>query len=190
MLRQLYLSTLIMFFLGSSSVFFYASSLTFADSSPKVWISNDGGFKRDYLTDGKVKVPTGFLGLFDLSEILKEDPVAMGLYEKQSQYDSYAKLSYWIGVFPSSVVFIYGVASNKVAATWISLGTLVASSILTGHYISEARHAMFAAINHYNGVGESSLQPLRVQAPAVNGSSPFYSGSNQDGKIIEVSFHF
>ena len=165
------------FLLPAFGLFFIGiSSSSFAEG-PKLWIANDGGLSRDYLTNGKQKVKQGFFGSFELRDLVKDNASALALTEKQSQFNTYAHISYWVGVIPSAAVFGYGLGSQNLAMSLISCATLLGTSLLTGHFVSESRHYMYAAMNTYNGVKQnetlSSTSGLNNWVPLASNTHSF-----------------
>lgn len=142
--------------------------LSYAEG-PKLWIENEGGLSMNHITNGKVKVRPGFFGSFYLKDLVKDNPTALALTEKQSQFITYAHLSYWLGAFPSAVLVGVGISSKDDLMTYISLLTLLGTSLVTAHFISESHHYMYQAINVYNGVGTES----KAEIPAQTSVSPF-----------------
>ena len=134
-------------------------STSYADG-PKIWIENEGGLKRDQLTNGKVKVSQSFFGSYDLSELVKDNSTALLHVERQSQYNTYAHLSYWFGVIPSAGVLGYELGTSNTTATIISVASLLGTAFLTGYFVSESRHSMYEAINIYNGVKKLDFAPI------------------------------
>ena len=127
------------------------SSISCYADGPKIWFENEGGLSRDQLTNGKIKIRHSFFGNYDIKELVKDNPTSLALVEKQSTYNTYAHLSYWLGVIPSSAFLGYGLGDSNAAISVISVVTLIGTGLLTFHYVSESRHYMYEAMNHYNG---------------------------------------
>lgn len=177
-MRQIFLFLIFAFFS-------FSISLGYADGQ-KLWFENDGGLSRDHLTNGKIKVTQGFFGNYHVEDLVKDNPTALALTKKQSQFNTYAHLSYWIGVIPSAGLFWYGIGSQNVSITLISVGALLGTALLTGHFASESRHYMYEAINTYNGVRSQSTN----DAPQAS-CSPFDSRpSNLAPTSVSISFAF
>jgi hypothetical protein len=152
---------------------------------PKLWIEHNGGFGGEFITDGKTKARQSFFGLFHLEDLVKDNPNAKLLAEKQSQAETSAHLAYWIGLVPSTGVLAYGLVSGNTAVSVISGVTFLVSGILTGHFASQARHYMFEAINEVNGV-------RKAQAAHQEGrmKSPFEGDSIASAPTLSVNFQF
>lgn len=137
------------------SLFLLVSHVSFADQ-PKLWVEHGKGlFCPDKVTDGKTHVRSGFFGLINLRSLVKDNPTALEMVDKQSHFTTAAHLSYWIGVIPSAIGLGIGVGMRDSITTYVSAGTLIVTSFLTGHFVGVARHYMFEAINIYNGVPSS-----------------------------------
>src|SRR5689334_13894391 len=77
------------------------STPAFADA-PKIWFENPGGVSRDVVTDGKTRIKPGFFGMFDVRDLVKGNPAALEATARQGRFNTYAHLTYWIGVIPAA----------------------------------------------------------------------------------------
>lgn len=135
---------------------------------PKVWIGQDDGFSRTYVTDGKTKKRAGFFGYLDVRELVNV-PEAKVHAEQQNDFNRYAHFTYWLGVIPTAVLTGYSAGANNDTLFWASLGGLVVTGVFTGYFMHQAQHHLFEAINTENGVPSLKLddEEARVQpAPA------------------------
>ncbi len=155
---------------------------------PKIWFENEGGLSKDHLTNGRVKVMQGFFGGYDLEKLVRDNPAALALAQKQSQYNTFAHLSYWLGVIPSSGFLGYGLGSGDSTVRLISAVSLLGTALLTGHFVSESRHYMHEAVNSYNGVANSGDVGLQGAAgfPSTHVLPSLASNSNS----VSFSFSF
>lgn len=151
-------------FLSGCILFCSFSSASYADG-PKVWFEKPVGFSRDHLTDGRINISSGVFGGFDLKDILKDNPAALGLAEKHSKYNTYALFGFWLGLIPAAMVFGFGTQRKNVKIKLIGFGALIGTSALVGYFGSESRHYLYEAVNVYNGVVKPSEIPRPVTSP-------------------------
>lgn len=130
---------------------------------PKVWIGQDDGFSRTYVTDGKIKTKAGFFGYLDVRELVSS-PEAKVHAEKQSDFNRYAHFTYWLGVIPTAVLTGYSAGSNNDTLFWASLGGLVVTGVFTGYFMHQSQHHLYEAINAENGVPPLKLDDEEARA--------------------------
>jgi hypothetical protein len=99
--------------------------------SPQSWIEIDGS--HEVVTNGQNKVLNGFLGGFDLKELVKDNPVSLSFAEKHAAYDVYAQWSYWAGLLPFAALFGGSIGVKETELTLISAVGFIGSSFLMSH---------------------------------------------------------
>lgn len=135
----------------------------------------------------------GFFGAYELRELVKENPEALALTDKQRQFQGYAELSFWLGVVPSLGFYVSSVTllyrDNNLTLYTIATLALLGTSILTGHFSSVSRHYMYEAINVYNGV---SVMKTSGDSGSVLSSagSPYSVSLNAGNTPLAMSFSF
>lgn len=179
---KLFLFTLSL--LVSSSSAFACGGDTAINITPKLRIENAGGLSQDSVTDGTNKEHAGMFGVYDLRKLVKNDSTALELANKSLTMNTYAHLTYWLLTIPSAGFTGYGLANGVRTGDWtvgiVSAVAFVGSSLLTGHFASEAKHYMYRAINTHNGV---------LQVPASNKAAEM-TNLPSNAQSIAFSFNF
>lgn len=152
---------------------------------PKLWIEHSGGWGGEYVTDGKAKARQGFFGLFHLQDLIKDNPNAQVFLDRQAKAETAAHLTYWLGGVPSLGVFIYGSVNRNTTVQVISAITGLISGVVAAHFVSQARHNMFEAINEVNGVPRAADGAREGRM-----KSALEENSADSAPSFEVSFQF
>jgi hypothetical protein len=147
--------------------------------SPRIWIGNDGGWSRDYVTNGKVKVGRNCYGAYDISDLVKDNPTALDLVHQQNTYFQYATVSFFGGEMPALGGLVYGAYVGNKSVTAIGAAGVFVMAVVTGYFMNESRHYMLEAVNTYNGVG--------IEPPARSSGASLESAS---ATSLAWSVHF
>ena len=109
------------------------------------------------ITDGTKKVTRSFDGVFDLTPLVKDNPLSLRLAKEHLKYSSYSRYSYWlwtIGYFGTVALTLQ--QENNLIFPISSLIYILGVMNTASYFRGKARKALYDSINNYNGI---KIQP-------------------------------